>query len=109
MPSSSTRARPPIQTASDAGGASAACTVWSCTAAHVKKRTTNVHLSTHDPPSSHTHALGCRDACPYEVRGGSETKAGKANILLQAYISRVRVESFSLTADLNYVASNAPR
>ena len=28
---------------------------------------------------------------------------------LQAYISRARVESFSLTADLMYVSSNAPR
>jgi activating signal cointegrator complex subunit 3 len=28
---------------------------------------------------------------------------------LQAYISRARVDSFSLTADLMYVASNAPR
>lgn len=27
----------------------------------------------------------------------------------QAYISRSRVESFSLTADMMYVASNAPR
>jgi len=28
---------------------------------------------------------------------------------LQAYISRARMESFSLTADMMYVASNAPR
>ena len=28
---------------------------------------------------------------------------------LQAYISRARVESFSLIADLNYVSQNAPR
>ena len=28
---------------------------------------------------------------------------------LQAYISRARVDSFSLTADLMYVSSNAPR
>lgn len=28
---------------------------------------------------------------------------------LQAYISRARVDSFSLTADMMYVASNAPR
>lgn len=27
----------------------------------------------------------------------------------QAYISRARVDSFSLTADMMYVASNAPR
>lgn len=28
---------------------------------------------------------------------------------MQAYISRARLESFSLTADLNYVSANAPR
>lgn len=28
---------------------------------------------------------------------------------LQAYVSRARVESFSLTADMMYVSSNAPR
>jgi activating signal cointegrator complex subunit 3 len=50
-----------------------------------------------------------RGVCPYEVRGGSENKHGKAGILLQAYVSRARVESFSLTADMNYVSSNAPR
>ena len=30
-------------------------------------------------------------------------------MVLQAYISRARVDSFSLTADLMYVSSNAPR
>ena len=29
--------------------------------------------------------------------------------MLQAYISRARLESFSLIADLNYVSQNAPR
>jgi len=50
-----------------------------------------------------------RSACPYDPRGGSENKYGKANILLQAYISRTRMDSFSLIADSNYVAQNAPR
>lgn len=48
-------------------------------------------------------------ACPFDPRGGSENKHGKANILLQAYISRARMDSFSLIADSNYVAQNAPR
>eukprot|EP00879_Flechtneria_rotunda_P031132 GHRR01033984.1.p1 GENE.GHRR01033984.1~~GHRR01033984.1.p1 ORF type:complete len:725 (+),score=211.87 GHRR01033984.1:283-2457(+) len=48
-------------------------------------------------------------AIPHAPKGGVENKHGKANILIQAYISRARVESFSLTADLMYVASNAPR
>lgn len=47
--------------------------------------------------------------CSFQPRGGPETKHGKANILLQAFISRTRVESFSLIADLNYVSQNAPR
>ncbi|PRW32956.1 activating signal cointegrator 1 complex subunit 3 isoform B [Chlorella sorokiniana] len=50
-----------------------------------------------------------REACQYEVKGGAENKQGKANVLLQAYISRARVDSFSLTADLMYVSQNAPR
>lgn len=101
-----------------------------------------------------------REACQYEVKGGSENKQGKANVLLQvgggareaggwawrqapctapgaplprpcrrcnnpscllwispfrltlpapqAYISRARVESFSLTADLMYVSQVCP-
>ena len=36
-------------------------------------------------------------------------KVGKVAILLQSFISRARPASFSLTADLNYVAANAPR
>lgn len=28
---------------------------------------------------------------------------------MQAYVSRARVDSFSLTADMMYVSSNAPR
>jgi hypothetical protein len=33
----------------------------------------------------------------------------RPHLLRQAYISRARVDSFSLTADMMYVASNAPR
>jgi len=50
-----------------------------------------------------------REACYFDPKGGSENKYGKANILLQAYISRARFDSFSLIADLNYVSQNAPR
>ena len=38
------------------------------------------------------------------VKGGVENSYGKVNILLQVYISREAVESFSLTSDLAYVA-----
>ncbi len=47
--------------------------------------------------------------CPHDARGGPENKHGKVNILLQAYVSRARMESFSLTADMMYVSQNAPR
>ncbi|KAK9868384.1 hypothetical protein WJX84_004044 [Apatococcus fuscideae] len=50
-----------------------------------------------------------RQACPCDVRGGAENKHGKVNILLQAYVSRTRLESFSLTADMMYISQNAPR
>ena len=50
-----------------------------------------------------------RSICEYDPRGGSENRHGKANILLQGYIARYRVDSFSLTADMNYVSQNAPR
>jgi activating signal cointegrator complex subunit 3 len=38
-----------------------------------------------------------------QVKGGVENKIGKVNILLQAYISRARVESFSLTVSARSV------
>ncbi|KAK9785880.1 hypothetical protein WJX73_006814 [Symbiochloris irregularis] len=50
-----------------------------------------------------------RHACPHDVKGGVENSQGKVSILLQAYISRARMDSFSLTADMMYVSQNAPR
>ena len=65
-----------------------------------------------------------KDHCPLEVRGGSENKYGKVNILcalhaqfseatdcgrLQAHISRVYIEDFALVSDTAYVAQNAAR
>ena len=38
------------------------------------------------------------------VSGGTENSYGKTNILLQTYISRARVENFSLVSDMAYVA-----
>ena len=42
--------------------------------------------------------------CQLPVKGGVENNYGKINILLQTYISRGFVESFSLVSDLSYVA-----
>ena len=44
-----------------------------------------------------------------EVKGGSSSPAGKTNVLLQAYISRAKIEDFALVSDTNYVAQNAAR
>ncbi|XP_063225665.1 activating signal cointegrator 1 complex subunit 3 [Bacillus rossius redtenbacheri] len=47
--------------------------------------------------------------CSTSVAGGSENLHGKVNILLQTFLSRGRVNSFSLVSDLSYVTQNAVR
>ncbi|XP_046669965.1 activating signal cointegrator 1 complex subunit 3-like [Homalodisca vitripennis] len=47
--------------------------------------------------------------CEVEVMGGSENLHGKVNILLQTFLSRGRVNSFSLMSDLSYITQNAVR
>ncbi|TRY60612.1 hypothetical protein DNTS_007571 [Danionella cerebrum] len=47
--------------------------------------------------------------CELPAAGGVENGYGKINILLQTYISRGEVDSFSLVSDLSYVAQNAAR
>ncbi|KAJ8290873.1 hypothetical protein GJAV_G00018670 [Gymnothorax javanicus] len=47
--------------------------------------------------------------CELQVAGGVENGYGKINILLQAYIGRGEVDSFSLISDLSYVAQNSAR
>ncbi|GAA5976618.1 hypothetical protein JCM5350_006700 [Sporobolomyces pararoseus] len=49
------------------------------------------------------------DSCPCQVRGGTDSSAGKVNILLQAFISRAGVEDFALISDMGYVSQNAAR
>ena len=44
------------------------------------------------------------DGCEMVVKGGKENTHGKVNILLQSYVSRVSVDSFSLVSDMAYVA-----
>lgn len=44
------------------------------------------------------------DDCYFLVKGGVENTYGKVNILLQTFISRGYVDSFSLVSDLGYVA-----
>ena len=49
------------------------------------------------------------DYCQLPVRGGAENVHGKVNILLQVFISRGRVRSFSLSSDMTYITQNAAR
>ncbi|EDV24592.1 uncharacterized protein TRIADDRAFT_25989 [Trichoplax adhaerens] len=49
------------------------------------------------------------DGCPKEVKQGIENSDGKVNVLLQSFISRTFINSFSLTSDFNYVAQNSTR
>ena len=48
-------------------------------------------------------------SCCHPVMGGAENSYGKVNILLQVFISRARVDGFSLVSDMAYVAQNASR
>ena len=44
------------------------------------------------------------ETCRLPVKGGTENAYGKVNVLMQTFISRGSVDSFSLTSDLAYVA-----
>ena len=50
-----------------------------------------------------------RSACPIEIKGDMSDKVAKVNLLLQVYVSRKRLESFSLVADSSYISQNASR
>lgn len=47
--------------------------------------------------------------CEVVAMGGAEHVHGKVNILLQSHISRIRVDSFSLVSDINYITDNSVR
>lgn len=44
-----------------------------------------------------------------QVKDGYATSSGKTNYLLQAHISRARLEDFTLVSDTNYITQNAAR
>jgi len=50
-----------------------------------------------------------RRCCPIEVPPTADDGSRKANILLQTHICGARVQSFTLSSDLTYVAKNAGR
>ncbi|XP_065574248.1 activating signal cointegrator 1 complex subunit 3-like [Artemia franciscana] len=47
--------------------------------------------------------------CQVPVKGGSENVHGKVNILMQTYLSKGRIDSFSLVSDQMYILQNCPR
>lgn len=49
------------------------------------------------------------EAAPCDIDGGIGNQSGKTNVLLQSYISRARLEDFTLVSDTGYVAQNAAR
>ena len=62
----------------------------------------NVSLKVREDEIEELHSL--LDDCPKEVKQGFENTDGKVNILLQSFISRTFISSFSLVSDFNYVA-----
>lgn len=50
-----------------------------------------------------------RNYCQVAVKGGSENVHGKVNILMQTFLSRGYVKSFSLLSDMSYITQNAVR
>lgn len=44
------------------------------------------------------------ECCEVNVLGGSENLHGKVNILIQTFLSRGNVKSFSLISDLSYIS-----
>ncbi|KAH6555344.1 hypothetical protein KP509_1Z263400 [Ceratopteris richardii] len=48
-------------------------------------------------------------SCPLHVRGGTDDKIGKIMILIQVYISRSSLETFSLVADSAYISASLGR
>lgn len=50
-----------------------------------------------------------KESCPLDSNAPVEEFSGKCNVLLQSYISKARVSSFTLISDTNYIASNAGR
>ncbi|XP_074372527.1 DExH-box ATP-dependent RNA helicase DExH14 isoform X1 [Apium graveolens] len=48
-------------------------------------------------------------SCPLEVKGGPSNKHGKVSILIQLYISRGSIDSFSLISDAAYISASLGR
>ncbi len=47
--------------------------------------------------------------CPLPIAAGIENTTGKVNLLIQSFISRYRLDGFSLVSDMAYVSQNVGR
>lgn len=50
-----------------------------------------------------------RSSCPLEIKGGPSNKHGKISILIQLYISRGWIDTFSLVSDAAYISASLAR
>ncbi|TXG51589.1 hypothetical protein EZV62_024113 [Acer yangbiense] len=50
-----------------------------------------------------------RQSCPLEIKGGATNKYGKISILIQLYISRGSIDTFSLVSDAAYISASLAR
>ncbi|KAL6011995.1 activating signal cointegrator 1 complex subunit [Asimina triloba] len=50
-----------------------------------------------------------RHSCPADVKGGPSNKHGKVSILIQLYMSRGSLDSFSLISDAAYISASLAR
>ncbi|XP_031090606.1 DExH-box ATP-dependent RNA helicase DExH14 isoform X2 [Ipomoea triloba] len=50
-----------------------------------------------------------RTYCPFEIKGGPSSKHGKVSILIQLYISRGSIDTFSLVSDASYISASLAR
>ncbi|KAI9174879.1 hypothetical protein LWI28_024049 [Acer negundo] len=50
-----------------------------------------------------------RQSCPLEIKGGPTNKYGKISILIQLYISRGSIDTFSLVSDAAYISASLAR
>ncbi|KAH7138864.1 Sec63 Brl domain-containing protein [Dendryphion nanum] len=66
-------------------------------------------IQTRDVEEKELSALQENGYVVTEVKGGVATPNGKTNVLLQAHISRARLEDFTLVSDTNYITQNAAR
>ncbi|KAK3225847.1 hypothetical protein Dsin_005709 [Dipteronia sinensis] len=50
-----------------------------------------------------------RQSCPLEIKGGPTNKYGKISILIQLFISRGSIDTFSLVSDAAYISASLAR